>query len=201
MGDTVLEIRDLTFYYDRSRVLYRDFSLTLHRGEVITIVGESGSGKSTLFELITGELKPVAGEIKTAKFAQIFQDPYSSFHPTYTILSQIEEVALTEGIEKYLETLNLEEALLHKKPHRLSGGQLQRCSILRALLQKPDLILADEPTSALDNVVQLDVMKLLMRFLDRVGILMITHDEDLARWASDKIIRIGQDATAPQPAT
>ena len=201
MQEPVLEIRELSFYYDKSRVLYRDFSLTLHRGEVITIVGESGSGKSTLFELITGELKPVAGEIKTAKFAQIFQDPYSSFHPTYTILSQIEEVALTEGIEKYLETLNLEEALLHKKPHRLSGGQLQRCSILRALLQKPDLILADEPTSALDNVVQLDVMKLLMRFLDRVGILMITHDEDLARWASDKIIRIGQDATAPQPAT
>ena len=201
MQEPVLEIRDLTFYYDKSRVLYRDFSLTLHKGEVITIVGESGSGKSTLFELITGELKPVAGEIKTAKFAQIFQDPYSSFHPTYTILSQIEEVASTEGIEKYLETLNLEEALLHKKPHRLSGGQLQRCSILRALLQKPDLILADEPTSALDNVVQLDVMKLLMRFLDRVGILMITHDEDLARWASDKIIRIGQDATAPQPAT
>ena len=201
MQEPVLEIRELTFYYDKSRVLYRDFSLMLHRGEVITIVGESGSGKSTLFELITGELKPVAGEIKVAKFAQIFQDPYSSFHPTYTILSQIEEVASTEGIEKYLETLNLEEALLHKKPHRLSGGQLQRCSILRALLQKPDLILADEPTSALDNVVQLDVMKLLMRFLDRVGILMITHDEDLARWASDKIIRIGQDATAPQPAT
>ncbi len=201
MGDTVLEIRDLTFYYDKSRVLYRDFSLTLHKGEVITIVGESGSGKSTLFELITGELKPVAGEIKTAKFAQIFQDPYSSFHPTYTILSQIEEVASTEGIEKYLETLNLERDLLLKKPHRLSGGQLQRCSILRALLQKPDLILADEPTSALDNVVQLDVMKLLMRFLDRVGILMITHDEDLARWASDQIIRIGEDATTPQPAT
>ncbi len=201
MQEPVLEIRDLTFYYDKSRVLYRDFSLTLHKGEVITIVGESGSGKSTLFELITGELIPVAGEIKTAKFAQIFQDPYSSFHPTYTILSQIEEVASTEGIEGYLETLNLEEELLHKKPHRLSGGQLQRCSILRALLQKPDLILADEPTSALDNVVQLDVMKLLMQFLDRVGILMITHDEDLARWASDQIIRIGQDATTSQPTT
>ncbi len=192
MGETVLEIRDLTFYYTKERALYRDFFLTLHKGEVITIVGESGSGKSTLFELITGELKPVSGEIRAAKFAQIFQDPYSSFHPTYTILSQIEEVATLENLDEYLGVLNLDKRLLLQKPHKLSGGQLQRCSILRALLQNPDLILADEPTSALDNVVQLDVMKLLMRFLDRVGILMITHDEDLAKWASDKIVRIGE---------
>ena len=190
MGKTILEIKDLTFYYDPKRVLYKDFSLTLHKGEVITIVGESGSGKSTLFELITGELKPVKGEIKASKFAQIFQDPYSSFHPSYNILSQIEEVASLEGLEEYLKVLNLEYNLLLQKPHKLSGGQLQRCSILRALLQKPKLILADEPTSALDNVVQLDVMKLLMRFLDRVGILMITHDEDLAKWASDDIVKL-----------
>jgi peptide/nickel transport system ATP-binding protein len=56
---------------------------------------------------------------------------------------------------------------------------------------KPDLLMADEPTSALDNIIQLNVMKLLMKFLDRVGILLITHDEDLARWTSDKIVRIG----------
>ncbi len=189
--ENVLEIENLTFYYTRERVLYKDFSLCLKKGEVVTIVGESGSGKSTLFELITGELKPVEGMIKVAKFAQIFQDPYSSFHPSYNILSQIEEVASLEGLHEYLKTLDLDRNLLNQKPHKLSGGQLQRCSILRALLQKPDLILADEPTSALDNVVQLDVMKLLMQFLDKVGILMITHDEDLAKWASDKIVRIG----------
>ena len=189
--ENILEIENLTFYYTKGRVLYKDFSLSLKKGEVVTIVGESGSGKSTLFELITRELKPVEGTIKAAKFAQIFQDPYSSFHPSYNILSQIEEVASLEGLHEYLKTLDLDRNLLDQKPHKLSGGQLQRCSILRALLQKPDLILADEPTSALDNVVQLDVMKLLMHFLDKVGILMITHDEDLAKWASDKIVRIG----------
>ena len=56
---------------------------------------------------------------------------------------------------------------------------------------KPDLILADEPTSALDNVVQLDVMKLLVSLLDQVGMLLITHDEDLAEWASDRIVKVG----------
>ncbi len=191
MNESVLEIKDLTFYYDKKRVLYENFDLNLKKGEVVTIVGESGSGKSTLFELITGELEPVSGVIKKSKSAQIFQDPYSSFHPSYSILSQIKEVAPLVSLLEYLEILNLQRGLLDKKPHQLSGGQLQRCSILRALLQKPDLILADEPTSALDNVVQLDVMKLLMEFLDSVAILMITHDEDLARWASDRIIRIG----------
>jgi len=189
--DNILEIRDVTFGYTKEHLLYENFSLSLKKGEIISIVGESGSGKSTLFELIIGEQKPFAGVIQNAKIAQVFQDPYSSFHPSFNIIHQIEEVASLEGLDFYLSKLNLESYLLGKKPHELSGGQLQRCSILRALLMKPDIILADEPTSALDNVVQLDVMQLLVQFLDRVGILLITHDEDLASWASDKVIRIG----------
>jgi peptide/nickel transport system ATP-binding protein len=154
-------------------------------------VGESGSGKSTLFSLVTGDLKPKSGSIKVSgKIAQIYQDPYRSFHPTYTIISQIKEVASLDRLDGLLEKLNLEIALLYKKPHQLSGGQLQRCSILRALLMEADLILADEPTSALDNVVQLDVMKLLMKFLDHIGVLLITHDDDLATWASDRVISL-----------
>jgi len=190
MSEVILEINDLDFGYTKDKLLYKNFSLCLKRGEVVTIVGESGSGKSTLFELITKELKPLSGTIKVTSLAQIFQDPYSSFHPTYPILSQIEEVASLDSLEKYLKILKLDKDILGQKPHALSGGQLQRCSILRALLLKPDLILADEPTSALDNVVQLDVMKLLMQFLDRMGILMITHDADLAKWASDEIIHL-----------
>ena len=186
----ILEIKNLTFGYKDSPLLYDNFSLSLRKGEVIAIVGASGSGKSTLFELIAGMIKPLSGTIEKSKIAQIYQDPYSSFHPTYSIISQIKEVADTQEIESYLEKLDLEPELLEKKPHQLSGGQLQRCSILRALLMKPDLILADEPTSALDNVVQLDVMKLLMKFLDSVGILLITHDDDLATWASDKIVKL-----------
>ena len=188
---SVLEVKNVTFGYSKDQLLYENFSLTLNRGEIISIVGESGSGKSTLFELIIGEQKPFAGTIVAKNIAQVFQDPYSSFHPSYNILNQIKEVADLSGLEEYLQKLDLDRVLLDKKPHELSGGQLQRCSILRALLMKPDIILADEPTSALDNVVQLDVMKLLLGFLDRVGILLITHDEDLAKWASDKIVKIG----------
>jgi peptide/nickel transport system ATP-binding protein len=190
----VLDIQNLSFGYNKSKLIYKDFSLTLNKSEVVSIVGISGSGKSTLFELITKNLKPFGGSIKTQKIATIYQDPYTSFHPTYSIIEQIKDVVnctnLDEEIEFFIEKLSIDKSLLYKKPKELSGGQLQRCSILRALLMKPDLLLADEPTSALDNITSLDVMKLLVSFLDKFGILLITHDKDLAHWCSDKIIEI-----------
>ncbi len=188
----LLEIDGLTFGYDKNRPLFRDFSLRLKKGEIVSIVGKSGIGKTTLFSLICGELKPQKGIIKTKKVSQIFQDPYSSFHPSYEIIDQIKDVACIDDMEKYLQELDISKELLNKLPHQLSGGQLQRCSILRAILMKSDIILADEPTSALDNIVQLDTMKLLIKYLDRVGILIITHDNELARWCSDKIVKIGE---------
>ena len=185
----VLKIDNLTFGYNE-KLLFKDFSLELKKGELISVVGRSGIGKSTLFELIAGNLKPKYGKIERKNIAWIFQDPYSSFHPSYTILNQILEVAKDKNYSQYLDSLKLSKELLNSLPHELSGGQLQRCSILRALLMKPDLLLCDEPTSALDNIVQLETMKLLVSLLDRLGILLITHDIDLAKWASDKIINL-----------
>ncbi len=188
--EVVLKIEGLTFGYDPNKPLYRDFSLTLHRGEIVTILGPSGSGKSTLLELIAGNLKPQKGRIEKARFSQVFQDPYSSFHPTYTLQNQIADVASLDGAVALCEQMGFDPALLKKLPHRLSGGQLQRASIIRALLMRPKLLLADEPTSALDNLIQLDVMKLLLKTLDSVGILMITHDRNLAKWCSDRIVEL-----------
>ena len=188
----VLEIKNLSFGYSKEKLLFENLSLTLKKGEIKAIVGESGAGKSTLFELILQNLKPLTGTIKSAKISQVFQDPYSSFHPSYTLLNQIEEVASLEGMHAILHTLNLEENLLLKLPHELSGGQLQRASILRAMLMRPELLLLDEPTSALDNVIQLEVMQMLLQNLDTMGMLLITHDMDLARWCADEIIILGQ---------
>ncbi len=189
-SDIVLKIENLSFGYN-NKLLYKDFSLEVKRGELVAIVGKSGVGKSTLFELIANNLKPKKGKIEVKNIAWIFQDPYSSFHPSYKILEQILEVAKDRDYEKYLQELSLNKDILNSLPHELSGGQLQRCSILRALLMKPDLLLCDEPTSALDNIVQLDTMKLLISFLSKMGILLITHDLDLAKWSADRIIRIG----------
>ncbi|KFL35219.1 MULTISPECIES: ATP-binding cassette domain-containing protein [unclassified Sulfurospirillum] len=190
MNHEVLRIENLSFAYAHSKLLYDNFSLHVNIGEVVSILGESGSGKSTLFELITGNLKAKSGTITITKLSQIFQDPYTSFHPTYTIINQISDVAALHDLHQLCHALDLDPDVLAQKPHQLSGGQLQRCSILRALLMKPSLILADEPTSALDNITGLHVMQLLMQFLDQVGILLITHDKNLASWCSDRMIEL-----------
>ena len=192
-NDVVLDIKDLTFYYKKEKPIYTNFSLSLKQGELYTIFGKSGSGKTTLFELIMGTLQPIKGTIKKSEISLIFQDPYNSFHPTYSIIDQIKDVVyydFKDVLDVFLKELSLTKDLLFKKPYELSGGQLQRCSILRALLMKPKLLLVDEPTSALDNIIAYDVMKLLMKYLDSCAILLITHDTDLATWCSDKIIKL-----------
>ena len=193
----VLDIKNLNFYYKKENPIFKDFSLELNKGELITIFGKSGTGKTTLFELILGSLKPISGTIEKSKIAMIFQDPYNSFHPTYSIIEQIKDIVgkvPQKELDEFLVNLTLEKEILNKKPHELSGGQLQRCSILRALLMKPDLLLVDEPTSALDNIIAYDVMKLLVALLDKCAILLITHDLDMASWCSDKIIWLEENA-------
>lgn len=186
----VLEVQNLSFGYTREKLLFENFSLSLKKGELKAIVGESGAGKSTLFEIIIGNLKPFTGSVKRSSISQIFQDPYSSFHPSYTLLNQIKDVASLDDLEIYCKEINLERELLFKYPHELSGGQLQRASILRAMLMKPELLLLDEPTSALDNVIQLEVMKMLMKNLDKTAMLLITHDMELASWCADEVIKL-----------
>lgn len=186
----ILEVKNLSFGYKKEQLLFKNLNITLQKGELKAIVGESGAGKSTLFELILKNLKPLSGTIQSSKCSQVFQDPYSSFHPSYSLLNQIKDVAPIDELEKYLKLIDLEYKLLLKLPHELSGGQLQRASILRAILMKPDLLLLDEPTSALDNVIQLEVMKMLMHYLDETAMLLITHDMDLAQWCADEIVKI-----------
>lgn len=188
--NTVLEVKNLSFGYTKENMLFNDFSISLKKGEIKAIVGASGAGKSTLFELILNNLKPLSGEIKASKSSQVFQDPYSSFHPSYTLINQIKDVAKLDSLDSYLKSINLDYELLLKLPHELSGGQLQRASILRAMLMKPELLLLDEPTSALDNVIQLEVMSMLMKNLKDIGMLLITHDLELAKWCADETILI-----------
>ncbi len=188
--NNILEVKNLSFGYKRDFLLFDNLTFSLKKGEIKAIVGASGAGKSTLFELILKNLKPLSGSIKSSFSSEVFQDPYSSFHPSYTLLNQIKDVAKLDELENYLKNIHLDYELLLKLPSELSGGQLQRASILRAMLMKPELLLLDEPTSALDNVIQLEVMSMLVKHLDRMGMLLITHDLDLAKWCADEIIMI-----------
>lgn len=189
-------------------------SLALYPGRITALVGESGCGKSTLarlfaqmYTLTDGQIlldgEPVHATkgkpfVRYAKDVQLMlQDPYGSFNPVATIAQHLERTIkvhtprisredLRAKCEDLLEQVNLSPAaqFLEKYPHELSGGQLQRCSIARALVADPRVFLADEPVSALDVSIRLGVLNLLKKLTEErdVALLYVTHDIASARY-------------------
>jgi len=182
----------------------RGISLELRKGEALGILGESGCGKSTLGRVTLlletpdkGEVfwygKPVSYVRKKElhalrpKFQAVFQDPYSSLNPRYRVRELLLEPyylcvsrSSKEGLKKIEELfamVHLEEKLLNAYPHELSGGQRQRVALVRALMTNPEVLVLDEPTSALDTTVQAQIVSLLKRLREVLGLsyVLISH--------------------------
>ena len=190
-------------------------SLDIYKGEVLGLVGESGCGKSTLgkavLRLITPEGRVLfenknimdfdKKEIKAfRKNAQlIFQNPFSSLNPRMTIKEILREPLVVHGIrdkkiidEKIKNILNmtgLNEETLTRYPHEFSGGQRQRIAIARALILRPEFLVADEPVSALDVSIQAQIVKLLLELKEKMQltILFVSHDLGVVKYISDRI--------------
>lgn len=189
--------------------------MEVRRGEIVSVVGKSGSGKSTLLNLISGFIRPTEGEIwmegqivsdlSEAKFADfrlkhigfIFQ----SFQliPSMTAYQNIELPLILKGEEekkrkeivvRMMENVGLRDFQDHY-PSELSGGQQQRVSIARALVLEPTLILADEPTGSLDSETESEILEIIQKLNQELGItfLIITHDEEVAQ-IGDRTISI-----------
>ncbi|MBE8472381.1 ABC transporter ATP-binding protein [Streptomyces justiciae] len=190
--------------------------LTVHVGESFGLVGESGCGKSTTGRLITRLLEPTAGTISyrgkdithasrkqlapiRSEIQMIFQDPYSSLNPRQTvgkIISgpmEINDINPEGGREKrvreLLEIVGLNPEHYNRFPHEFSGGQRQRIGVARALALEPKLIVADEPVSALDVSIQAQVVNLLQKVQQELGIafLFIAHDLAVVRHFSQRV--------------
>ena len=155
-----------------------DVTFDVRHGEILGLVGESGTGKSTLSRAILGMIKPDQGSIThyTKRPQMIFQDPYSSLNPAYTVGWIMEEPLRIYGkydgperkrrVREMLSRVELPEEVLTARPAELSGGQRQRVSIATALIQRPRFLIADEPVSALDVTIQAQILKLLKNLRD-----------------------------------
>jgi peptide/nickel transport system ATP-binding protein len=196
----------------------KDVSFEVQPGEVVSLIGESGSGKSTIGRMILRLLEVSEGSISfdgrdisgvTGRALKeyyrgvqgVFQDPFSSYNPifkadrVFTLLrdSYFRDLSTREWDEKIegaLEAVCLEPGqVLHKYPHQLSGGQLQRLLIARALLLDIQFLVADEIISMLDASTRIDVLNLLGDLKARgLGILFITHDLSLGNYISDSTV-------------
>jgi len=194
-----------------------DVSLSLHARRVTAVVGESGSGKSVLARMLARIVTPTSGELvldgatipagtpRSLAYASevqlVLQDPFASINPVHRIRHSLERPLTIHGAPKSevearasaaLKRVSLEppERFLDRYPHELSGGQLQRVSIARALCANPKVLLADEPISMLDVSVRLGVLNLLRGLCDdeQLAVLYITHDIASARYIADETI-------------
>jgi peptide/nickel transport system ATP-binding protein len=203
----------------RKRLLraVEDVSLSLRPGRVSAIVGESGSGKSVLARMLARIVTPTSGELwlngqpiamgtkrgldYASEVQLVLQDPFASMNPVHLVRHNLERALLIHGTRRQdlgprlasamtRVQLTPPEGFLDRFPHELSGGQLQRVSIARALCAQPKVLLADEPVSMLDVSVRLGVLNLVRSLADDEGMatLYITHDIASARYIADETI-------------
>ena len=203
----MIRIENLTKKFGELEVL-KGVSLTVNKGEVISIVGPSGAGKTTLLQLIGTLDKPTGGKIlfngedtgrmssnKLATFRNRHIGFVFQFHqllPEFTALENIVIPALIAGRKKaeaeaeamqLLQVMGLQERA-HHKPAEMSGGENQRVAVARALINHPDVVLADEPSGSLDTKNKEELHKLFFDLRDRYGqtFVIVTHDEALASY-------------------
>ena len=217
--NAMIEVEDLKKYFHTPKGELHavdGVSLSIQTGRTMGIVGESGCGKSTLGRTIIHLLESTGGKIYfegeditrvngkklhelREKMQIIFQDPYSSLNPRYTVSAAISEplilskryskAEIRQEVEKIADLVGIDRRLMNSYPHELAGGRRQRIGIARALALDPKFIVCDEPVSALDVSIQAQVLNLLMDLRDKKNLtyMFVTHDLSVVRHISDDI--------------
>ena len=194
-----IEFRNISKRYGENSVL-ENFSLSVEKGEFVTIIGSSGCGKTTALKLVNGLLTPDSGEILidgedisginqvqlrrnigyaiqgSVLFPHMTVEQNIAYVPN--LLNRHDKKRTQEAVEKWMSIVGLDEELLHRYPDELSGGQQQRVGIARALAASPEILLMDEPFGAVDEITRAQLQTELKRIWEQTGItvLFVTHD-------------------------
>ena len=213
----MLELRKITKIYatdDFKQTALDNVSITFKKNEFVSILGPSGSGKTTLLNIIGGLDEYTDGDliinnVSTKKYKDTDWDSYRNHSigfvfqsynliPHQSILQNVELALTLSGVNKQERRKRAKEALakvgladhMNKRPNQMSGGQMQRVAIARALVNNPDIVLADEPTGALDSKTSEQIMELLKEVAEDRLVIMVTHNAEIAKKYSTRIIEL-----------
>jgi peptide/nickel transport system ATP-binding protein len=193
-----LKANNISFSYNKKRQILKDVSLSLNSNQIIGLIGDSGSGKSTLCKILAGYITKYSGDVTLDgkkipdkdfyPVQLIFQHPEKTMNPKWKM-----EKVLTESWnppQDLKDTFGLKENWLTRWPSELSGGELQRFSILRALNPKTKFIIADEISTMLDALTQVQIWDALIKHCraNNIGILAVSHDPELLEVVCDDIL-------------
>lgn len=193
-----LNANNISFGYKKNKPILKNISISVPNNKVIGLMGDSGSGKSTLCKIMSGYIENYEGTVtldrevidnKGYHPAQlIFQHPEKTMNPKWKMHKVLEES--WNPPQELMDTFGLKDNWLGRWPNELSGGELQRFSILRALNPETKFIIADEISTMLDAVTQVQIWEALLGYCKKnsIGILAVSHDKDLLDVVADDII-------------
>ncbi len=193
-----IEVKNICFRYEKKTPLLNNVNLTIEAGERVALVGPSGCGKSTISQILAGNIKPSSGEILIdgkplprkgfCPIQMIYQHPEKAINPRWKLRKTLTEA--WEPDDSILRELGIEPAWLNRYPAELSGGEMQRFCIARALAPQTKFIIADEISTMLDVITQAQVWQLLLKVLKErgIGLIAITHSPELAKRICDRVI-------------
>ncbi|MCR6500133.1 ATP-binding cassette domain-containing protein [Shinella sp. CPCC 101442] len=223
---TLLDLSGVSFAYGGGKCVLHDIDLAVAAGSNLGIVGESGSGKTTLLKLLLGLERVSTGTVSfrgetleprdrafmrgfRRSVQAVFQDPYSSLDPRQRVFDIIAEPLRSLKIETdvvgavagALADVDLPADAASRYPHEFSGGQRQRIAIARAIVAKPDLVIADEVVSALDLTTRTRIIDLMRSLSSRMTFIVVSHDIALVALLCDRLAVLEQGRIVEQGAT
>lgn len=192
-GYEVLNVKNISYSYDKSQPLLKDINFNLKEGEKISILGKNGSGKSTLLKILTGKIKNYKGKVEWGYNIDIgyIDQVISSFNQENDILTEIWSIVPNWKdfeVRKYIGKFGFVQSDVFKKIETISGGELTRLSLAKVILKKPNVLILDEPTNHLD-IFTVEILEDTLKEF-KGSIIMVSHDEELIKNISDKYMLI-----------
>ncbi|MGN8630127.1 ABC transporter ATP-binding protein [Blautia sp. HCP3S3_G3] len=194
----LLEAKNITFSYTKKKKILDNISLGIEKGERVALVGPSGCGKSTLSQILAGYMKPDKGEVYfdgkllpekgCCPVQLIYQHPEKAINPRWKLGRTLTEA--WEPDQELLDDMGIEKEWLTRYPIELSGGEMQRFCIARAMGPDTKFVIADEMTTMLDVITQAQIWELLLHIVDKrnLGMLVVTHNPLLAERICTRVI-------------